>query len=314
VAKINVATRTNGYSFGAAAKNDLFSEGGLRISGRLVPSPSNADVIQTSATAGNTGVFEGLGWCPVSLNNISGSAQSSSNNLFGGSGGVTLSAMLPAITAWFRRWRLRKLVFHYEAGCPTSTTGTVQFSYDPDQAAVYNQVAANTAQNKIATARSVRTAVWQSADLVCIDERKSSPGDTLLFNSFGTLAVTFANADFYTLTAGAIVGLTDANNTGTSTYYGRYSVSFILDLYGMTNYYVDGAPAWRTDAKLVEKAMGEMIDEYKARHAESGGKKDDSSDSRVTQLRMQEWEEVKEPREEKGLPSAIKAPRNSKLA
>lgn len=230
-------------TFGAAAPHDDFPEGGMRMSGEL---PNAADdtigVYGGSSYSGGFALTAGVPGggpahivCPCAKNST---GVLCSYNMFGSGSGV---GPVVQIAQWFRKFRFRRLDLIYEGNCPTTTTGSVQISFDPDINAVINRVTATSPQSATASSKAVRFPAWTPhAEVPLITERKATPSDLLYENlAAGVgLASSLSNADQLLFIQGGVVATVDT--VSSAAIWGRYRWRFVVDLYGFSNYANDG--------------------------------------------------------------------------
>jgi hypothetical protein len=270
VTTVNVSSRLWNFSFGAAARHNKFPEGGLRIAGRAVN--LSFDNLTQPTTLNTLGLLTagGTGWISVCPMAASSASSSSALNPFGG---VSANTPVSSIASWFNFFRLRKLIIHYEAGCSSATPGTIQISYTRDLNQALARWSATAPQSYTATSFSQRGPVWQSQDVTCIDEKAADMADELFENVNASVAPTLANADQLRFFQGAVDFRGDQLGTGSAgTAYGRWSTSFVIDLYGFNQLAVDSSPTFRHEQGIrteVEKVLRERAEEKKEEKSET---------------------------------------------
>jgi hypothetical protein len=241
--------------FTAAPVHDDFPEGGLRIVGMLPPNEDDSLGPIASTTGTSTGGFKPStsaanssysNYFPVSPTANSNSVYAAGGFLHGSSANV-----ISTLAQYFRYFRYRRLFLHYEGESPTTTLGTVQFTYDRDMnssAAQTALVGGNIRQAAISTTVVDRFPWWTpKAEVQLINDMKCSPADKLyaLTSAGLTIASTKPNADFELLTQGAISCTTDTAQTASAQTLGRFRWEFVLDLYGFCGYPADNSVAMR---------------------------------------------------------------------
>jgi len=234
--------------FDRAAPHDDYPEGGLRIVGELPNMADDSLGTIASGTATTTGAFSAstnsvndLGlFYAISPTVLYNSTSSGVQTLFGSNTNV-----IATFAQYFRTFRFRRLWLRYEGEAPTSTVGSVQFSYDRDANAGVNIVAGGTSPTMVKFANSVteRFPWWTPArDVKLIEDMRTNKADRLweCTSAGAAMSTGLSNADYELMVQGVVLACTDTAQQATKQIYGRFRWVFVLDLYGFSSQAADG--------------------------------------------------------------------------
>jgi len=227
----------------AAAHGD-FPEGGLRIQGELLNSSDDRILVGTNAFITNGAWGNGGTGAPASAGDLQvvgvsptgydSNAKALRTNMFGGSGNT-----ISVIADKHRMFRFRKLGLIWEGESATTTTGSVQFSYDADINSLQSNLTAGaTSQAAASTRIATRIPAWTPRRVIwLINDMKTSISDRLhscTQAGTGIGVATLANADAEMYFQGGIAAIHDIGQGVTPNILARYRWIFVLDLYGLS--------------------------------------------------------------------------------